>query len=292
MLRIGEFSRRVGVAPDRLRVWERRYGLLSPTRTPAGQRLYGLDDEQRVAVMLDHLAHGMSAAEAASATLAAVPVGAPAPAGGTVNPLAAQLREAMDRFDDREAHRVLDRLLAGFTVETVLSEVVLPYLHELGDRWACAEVTVAQEHFASHLLLGRLHGLLRSSSDGGQRTALLACPSGEQHTLGLLCFAVAMRAHGWRVAYLGAETPTPALVDAAARVRPHLVVLSAVRPEPLLAAAPDLAPLRGRTALAIGGAGASARLAEHVGGRWLEGDPLEAAEAVTRETLGGMPARA
>ena len=54
-LRIGELSRRVGVSPELLRAWERRYGLLSPTRTAGGFRLYADDDEQRVRRMLHHL---------------------------------------------------------------------------------------------------------------------------------------------------------------------------------------------------------------------------------------------
>ena len=33
------------------------------------------------------------------------------------------------------AESVLDRLLTDFTPETVLRDVLLPYLHELGERW-------------------------------------------------------------------------------------------------------------------------------------------------------------
>ena len=64
-VRIGELSRRVGVTPEVLRAWERRYGILSPTRTDGGFRLYGEDDERRIRRMLQHLEQGLSAAEAA-----------------------------------------------------------------------------------------------------------------------------------------------------------------------------------------------------------------------------------
>ena len=50
-LRIGEFSRRVGVSPELLRAWERRYGLLQPIRSEGGFRLYTDDDAERVARM-------------------------------------------------------------------------------------------------------------------------------------------------------------------------------------------------------------------------------------------------
>ena len=64
-LRIGELSRRVGVSPELLRAWERRYGLLHPGRTAGGLRLYSAEDERRVRAMQAHVESGLSAAEAA-----------------------------------------------------------------------------------------------------------------------------------------------------------------------------------------------------------------------------------
>jgi DNA-binding transcriptional MerR regulator len=68
-LRIGEFARRVGVNPELLRAWERRYGLLQPVRSPGGFRLYSNEDAERVARMRGVLNGGPSAAEAARAAL-------------------------------------------------------------------------------------------------------------------------------------------------------------------------------------------------------------------------------
>ena len=167
-VRIGELSRRVGVTPEVLRAWERRYGILSPTRTDGGFRLYGEDDERRIRRMLQHLEQGLSAAEAARLARADPPA-RPDPTAGTDDgngaPTAAalgdQLRHALDGFDDVGAHSVLDRLLGSYPLESVLRDAVLPYLHELGERWAHAEASVAQEHFASALLRGRLLALAR-----------------------------------------------------------------------------------------------------------------------------------
>ena len=65
VLRIGELSKRAGVSPELLRAWERRYGLLRPARSAGGLRLYSPADVERVALMQQHLAEGMAAAEAA-----------------------------------------------------------------------------------------------------------------------------------------------------------------------------------------------------------------------------------
>ena len=215
-LRIGELSKRSGVSPDLLRAWERRYGLLQPTRSPGGLRLYSLGDLERVRLMQDHLAGGLAAAEAA-ALASRVEHHEPArrpvlPAGSSLRDLA----QALDDFDEPRAQAVLDGLLALATVDALLTEVVLPYLRELGERWERGEASIAQEHFASAVLRGRLLGLARGWGRGLGPLALLACLPGEQHDLGLIAFGLALRARGWRIAYLGSDTPLETL-DATAR---------------------------------------------------------------------------
>ena len=73
---------------------------------------------------------------------------------------------------------MLDSLLSLTTLDSLLTEVVLPYLHELGERWERGEVTVAQEHFASAVLRGRLLGLARGWGRGfGPRRCSRAFPA-------------------------------------------------------------------------------------------------------------------
>src|SRR5436190_4884849 len=144
ILRIGELSRRTGVSPELLRAWERRHALLHPTRSPSGLRLYSDRDVQRVRVMREHLGRGLAAAEAAA--LAARDEAPEAPDVAALSPAAVrrELTEALDRFDEAAAQAILDRLLAAATVDMLLSDVVLPYLSELGERWERGEVSVAQ----------------------------------------------------------------------------------------------------------------------------------------------------
>jgi MerR family transcriptional regulator, light-induced transcriptional regulator len=273
-LRIGELSRRVGVSPALLRAWERRYGLLEPARTPGGLRLYGPIDERRVRDMQAGLRRGLSAAEAARAALA----GAAAEPG--LGSDFARLAEALDAMDAESAHVTLDRLLATFTLETVLSDAVLPYLHDLGERWSRGAASVAQEHFASNLIRGRLLALARGWERGGGPLAVLACAPGELHDISLIAFGLALRGRGWRIAFLGADTPVASVADAATTLGPELAVISAVTPAGFEAAAGELQELCGRQDLALAGAGANRGLAERLGCRHLEGDPVAAASAV------------
>ncbi len=279
-LRIGELSRRSGVSPELLRAWETRYGLLSPTRSGGGFRLYSPEDEQRVAVMRGHLDRGLSAAEAARMTLDGEGAAAPAAEAPELERGARELRVALDALAESPAQAALDRLLAGFSVELVLRDVVLPYLRELGARWESGEASVAQEHFASQILRGRLLGLARGWDRGAGPRALLACPSGEQHDLGLIAFGLALRGRGWRITFLGPDTPLDTLSAAVTQLQPAAVVLAAVTEQPFAAGRAGLPEVARSAPLWVAGAGATAELATHAGARLLDTDPLIAAERV------------
>jgi MerR family transcriptional regulator, light-induced transcriptional regulator len=271
-LRIGELSRRSGVSPELLRAWERRYGLLQPERTSGGLRLYTAADLVRVQAMQRHIEDGLAAREAAD--LAKQARAQPSREATRV-PAAARddLARATDAFDEPAAQAIVDELLARTTVDSLLSDIVIPFLHELGDRWERGEVSIAQEHFASNVLRGRLLGLARGWGRGTGPRALLACPEGEHHDLGLIAFGLALRERGWRIDYLGGDTPVTSIAEAAEAIEPELLVLSAVTAEPLR----RLPQIRAHR-IALAGAGARDVDAELV----LTGDPVAEAERVTR----------
>jgi methanogenic corrinoid protein MtbC1 len=278
LLRIGELSRRVGVPVESLRAWERRYGLLTPSRTQGGFRLYGEDDVARVLAMRANLERGLFAAEAARLALAddvGEPIRAPAPVADT-----AELAAALDRFDEAGAQQALDRLLAMLTLDVVLRDVLLPYLHELGERWETGEVSVAQEHFASNLLRGRLTALARGWDRGAGPRALLACAEGERHDLALVAFGLALRGHGWRISYLGADTPVASLVETARELSPDAVVVSGTVAGVFDPIAGQLREVALHAPLHVAGAAASGRVARRAHGTLLAGDVVAAAEVL------------
>lgn len=283
-LRIGALSRRVGVSPELLRAWEQRYGLLQPVRSAGGFRLYSTADEDRVRLMRRHLAAGVSAAQAARLALTeAAPDRGEEAQPGELARLSTELVAALDRLDEPGAHAALDRLLATFTLQTVLRDVVLPYLHELGERWEHGEASVAQEHFASNILRGRLLGLARSWGEGAGPRAVLACAPGELHDLPLIIFGLVLAGRGWTITYLGPDTPIATVQVTLADLKPRLVVISAMTRPRLRGAQSQLTELVRQVPVALAGAGATDGLARATGAFLLEGDPVTAAERVDDE---------
>lgn len=279
-LRIGAFARQVGVNPELLRAWERRYDLLRPIRSPGGFRLYTADDAERVARMRRALDAGLSAAEAAQAALEE---SRPTDALGTDTP--ARLVAAIRAYDEAAVHAVLDESLAAFGLEPVLRDVILPTLIRIGAEWQEGTLSVGQEHFASYVIRARLLALARLWGRGAGPRALLACAPGESHDLSLVAFGLVLRSHGWRVLFLGADTPTSTLIETAESTEPALVVVASFDPALLEAEADALRRLGRSTPLALAGPGASDELCARLGVRRLDGDLVAAANEVAAGEL-------
>ena len=281
-LRIGELARRTGVKPDLLRAWEQRYGLLQPSRSEGGFRLYTDLDERRVRRTAELISGGLSAGEAARMALTGDVDSAVRPqdaAQPLLQDLAGWFAGALDRLDGESANATFDALLATFSVEVVLRDVVLAYLRDLGDRWATGGASVAQEHFASNIIRGRLMGLARGWGAGSGPSVVLACPPGEAHEFGLIIFGIAVARRGWRVTFLGADTPIASVQDAVRSLQPALVVLAVSTGERARAHASSLRELASLAPVALGGA-ISAEEAAELGVQLLPGDPIEAARSV------------
>jgi MerR family transcriptional regulator, light-induced transcriptional regulator len=288
LFRIGELSYRVGVSPDLLRAWERRYGLLQPSRSDAGYRLYSERDEWRVRLMQHKLWTGLSTAEAAREVLR-MEAGGESLHGSVATPgeLGRELGEALEAFDEDRAHDLLDRLLGLHGLERAIRDALMPYLADLGDRWARNEVSVAQEHFASRFIEARMLALARGWNRGPGHRAVLACPTGEEHTLPLVCFGLILRNRGWRNVYLGADTPPSSVHLAADTIDADVVVLAAVSSDRFAALERELAALAARHNLVLAGRGAVPELAAELDVQCLSGDPVSAAESLSRRLVLG-----
>src|SRR3954470_6105448 len=283
LLRIGELSRRSGFSADVIRAWERRYDLLRPTRSDGGFRLYSADDISRLRLMRHYLDRGVPTSQAAGLVhrvqTAALDANPGVPAGDVRKAL--RVLRSLESFDDGPADRMLERLLGVFAPGAVLRDVVLPYLRELGERWACGEATIAQEHFASSFLEGWMLSMARGWSRAGPRRAVLACVPGERHSLGLIAFGLALHDLGWRITYLGADAPVHAVRHAADAVHADVVILACALSGTLAAAANDLHAFTRSHTVAFGGAGAAMARVDWVASRALPADPLVAAHAIS-----------
>lgn len=215
-----------GVNPVTLRAWERRYGLVTPRRTPSGHRLYSRDDIDRINEILALVTQGVSIGQV-PALLRRRESAAKRHADGVWSPLQSRASAAISRFDEAELEVVFAEALATHPIAEVTAQLILPLLTTLGERWAAGDGSVAEEHFFGVYLRNKLgarfHHSLRPAT--GPRV-LACCLPGENHEVGLLLFALAAQSRGIQVVLLGANMPLSELPLAARQARCRAIVLS------------------------------------------------------------------
>ena len=124
---------------------------------------------------------------------------------------------------------VLDAVEQGMPIETLYLDVLQPALREVGRLWQLGRVSVAQEHLvtaATQLAMSTLYPRIAATPRDG-RSVLVACIGAELHELGARMVADVFELHGWVVHFVGANTPTATLVEAARARRVEVIALSA-----------------------------------------------------------------
>jgi len=285
LLNISALSRRTGVAPDTLRKWEQRYGVLRPIRTAGDQRRYSEMDVQRVEWLRDRIREGWRIGEAARVL---------DEASSTALDDPAELRDALIAsirdYEPQVLSATLDQTFAVLPLEQALTEVIKPALQWTGEAWHNGELSIAQEHAFTAKVRAHLGKLLSDGRGGVRGVAVLACAPGEQHDIGLLMLAVMLRADGWRVELLGVDTPIDTTIAFADRIGATILCISATLSESVdllrLALAPD-GP-RPRAALVVGGAAIDPETARELQAVYVKGE-LVRAVARLRELAAAQP---
>jgi methanogenic corrinoid protein MtbC1 len=293
MYTIKEASARTGVGAPLIRAWERRYGVIKPTRAPSGYRLYD-DATLRVLLAMRSLVEsGWTASEAARAIaagevsadeIAGRPggVGSGAPAERYQARMITEFVAAAESASSDGTESVLDEMLASGSFEAVIDTLVLPAAAALGDAWATGRLSVGAEHAASAAVARRLAAMFQAAGVPGRTSVVVGLPPGARHDLGAMAFAVALRRRGVAVLYLGRDVTVDGWVDAVTRTRAKAAVIGTVMAADAEAAAPVVEALRplGLRLLAVGGAAATPETASRLGATGLPSRVVDAARAV------------
>ena len=254
-LNIAAVAHKTGIAPDTLRKWERRYGVLRPNRTNGGQLRYDDNDVARVEWLRDRLAEGFRISEAAALL---------DPAGETAHASVEELRDALidaaRAADPAKLVALVEQAFALNPVATAIERIVQPALEQIGSGWIERSGAIAEEHLLTETVRARLERMLADRRPGVRGTAVLACGPGERHDLGLLALAVLLQADGWLVAYVGADVPLDGVAELAEQIEADALCVSVTLPssyERVVAALSEVA-FPDRMRIVVGGAAAPA----------------------------------
>lgn len=224
---IGVVSRRTGLSIHVLRAWERRYGVVTPGRTPGRQRLYTESDVTRLRLLRQATETGRTIGQVARLStpeLIALLGDADGSQDGEESEeedessatVAACLRAA-ESLDDEEVQRVLRRAVVRLRPQQFVTEVVGPTLRRAGELWHDGRWRPAHEHLVSENVRRVLQWMFASyTPDGRAPLVLCSTVAGERHELGAMLAAVVALDEGWRVQFLGPDLPANDIAYAAA----------------------------------------------------------------------------
>ncbi|WP_134324909.1 MerR family transcriptional regulator [Cumulibacter soli] len=260
MYTIKRAAEHIGVSAATLRAWESRYGVVTPSRSDGGYRVYSSADLETLGLMAQLVADGsppaLAAQEVRRRASSIEPARTTIDAGDTTR-LDEAIVTSAAALDAQRLDVALDEIFARGSFETVVDDHLLPAMRALGEAWANGTVSVAGEHFAAHAVMRRLAAAYEAAAAPvGVARILVGLPPNARHEIGPLAFAIAARRRGLQVYYLGADLPIDNWVDAVRARRPAAVVIAAAstsdaaQSRRVLKAVRSAAP---HTILAVGG---------------------------------------
>ncbi|MFJ4155725.1 MerR family transcriptional regulator [Pseudomonas sp. NPDC089752] len=220
---IGEVSRLTGVNAVTLRAWERRYGLIQPTRTESGHRLYSQVDIDDIRRILGWLERGVAVSKVGSILARGQAHVQGMLAADSAARWQAQLREAVQRFDAASLDRLFDQVFAAISQDQVFSEVFMPVWHDLGAQGAFGQVS--EWLFLDQFLRARVFSRLQLARIARSCNVLLAPLPGQCFELELLVTGLVLSSDEVGVTLLMPGQPLDELAVVCARLRPDAVIL-------------------------------------------------------------------
>lgn len=272
-------SARSGLSPHVIRIWERRYGALTPTRSGTNRRLYCDEEIERLKLLkeLTDRGHrigklaGLGTAElkrlADDERAEGILLGESDAMLECQADIARAAVLAVQKYDAERLRALLHLARRRLGHRATLLHVITPLIDEVGCQWQVGQVRKGQEHLATAAIREFLFSPIPGNrSSEGAPELVVSTPGGEMHELGAMLAAASARGLGWRVTYLGPSLPPEEIAACAAARSARAVAVSVVYPEHALDIAEQLRELRrllpANVALIVGGRAAPSYAAE------------------------------
>jgi len=235
---ISDVERDTGVAKETLRVWERRYDFPQPQRDTFGERVYTVDQVNKLRLIKRLLDLGYRPGKVIQFStdelqaLALKASGEKKPAPGRSHPDLQVYLDLCKSHQMEAFRRSLTQAMLVMGMKNFVIDLVAPLINAVGDSWACGQFAVFEEHLFSESVQVVLRGAIFSvpqvnHGNGTPRPSILmtTLPQ-ERHALGLLMAEALFAAEGAHCISLGVQTPLPDIVEAARAKQVDIVALS------------------------------------------------------------------
>lgn len=225
---ISELQRYSGVNVHSIRAWEKRYNALTPHRTKGNTRYYDGSQLKRLLNIVSLMDDNYKISELCSmsddelAQLLQNKLEDEKTPSENDEFLVSQMVASAIGFDESLFDKIFLRSVSKYGLELTYLKVIYPTVQRLGVLWSIEGISVAQEHFATHLIKQKLISSIDilPINHGEKGSWLLFLQEGELHEIGLLMANYLIRNAGQRSTYLGANVPFASVKDTVEAIKP------------------------------------------------------------------------
>jgi len=226
-----------GIKAHTIRIWEKRYQLLSPDRTGTNIRRYDTDQLRKVLNVTLLLNNGHKISKIAQLKDGDIVeeitriCNRKSVDDQMIDNQINQLTTAMVTFDERLFDKLFSTIILRFGLQDAFVKILYPFLERVGVLWCVGEVNPAMEHFITNLVRQKLFCAIDGLMPGDSNSSswLLFLPDNEYHEVGLLMSYFIIRSTGKRAIYLGQDVPFDSLKATVLQTNPDNLLTFFVR---------------------------------------------------------------
>ncbi|MBI9065393.1 MAG: MerR family transcriptional regulator [Marinilabiliaceae bacterium] len=202
-----------GIKAHTIRIWERRYKLIEPKRTATNIRLYSDDDLKRIlnVSILNQNGFKISKIAVLSEDQLRERVIDLCLDTRNMDVQIESLLVAMLELDESKFSNVLTNSIIKQGFESMVENILFPFLDRIGILWQAGTINPAQEHFISNLIRQKLivaiDNEMQNFRPKSEKRIVFFLPENEWHEIGILFYSLLARKEGYNVLYLGASVP-------------------------------------------------------------------------------------
>jgi len=209
---INDLENLSGIKAHTIRIWEKRYNLLSPERTQTNIRLYSLLSLQKLLNITLLYENGLKISKIAQLKNAEIPlkVREIIDEKSIKNNMMNALKLSMINFDQSLFYNTSNKLVVDLSFREIFKEYFIPLLQELGYLWQSNTISTTHEHFITNLVKQKVYTnteKVHRSEYVNNKSFVLFLPENEIHELGILYLNYELNLRGYKSIFLGQSVP-------------------------------------------------------------------------------------
>jgi len=237
---IADLENLTGIKAHTIRIWEKRYNVIEPSRTATNIRYYSNDDMRKLVNIASLLNAGMKISKISklSADEFNEEINKRLSAGKDEDVIAesyiSQLINAGLGFNESSFDKLFSSSILRYGFKDAYIKILLPVLNRIGLLWSTESLNAAQEHFISNLVKQKLYSAIDAlpSADSSKPPVVLFLPDFEDHEIGLLMANFMLRQSGRNVIYLGQKVPLINIKDTVVECQPSQLLFFLLQTHP------------------------------------------------------------